>query len=317
MDDTYYLYYVDYRDNLVDHLNLLNQCVQQNNLYPITETIYDWWDHPEGYYLEEIENKMKSDGLEYVFDECRDDIQEWLGEHDKSTPVEDLLHNTGGQTFFYDLGVEVDGWHEAFLCAPWRGESEAQAAYKIRRKLGIKKGTKDAELIDLMVAQSSGGHLRIYFESDLDDLLKDDGEGDWRTITFNGKYNVALFDPMEGSGDYQTLELDCSFQFKRKNLFCSDKSVDRYPLEDAWGMCGDWCRKVETPFFSMEPVKKGKCKTSSTNTLAMQEAEYEKTFKAGGCTLGDTNLKRHRNVYYKNIIPCGLHCPHCGQFWID
>ena len=24
-----------------------------------------------------------------------------------------------------------------------------------------------------------------------------------------------------------------------------------------------------------------------------------------------------RDVYYKNEIPCGWHCPHCGQFWID
>lgn len=317
VDDQYTLYYVDYRDNLDGHTDLINKCVQENNLSPICENIDDWWDFPEGYELEEIKKSMEDKGFEYVYEECYEDIRDWLWDHDTSTPVDDLLGNTGHLVFFYDLGIEVDGWHEGFLCTPWRGESEAQAAYKIRRKLGIKKGTKEAEQIYDMCCQASGGHLRIYFESELQDLLKDDDQSDWKSIRFKGRYNVALYDPMEGSGDYVTIELDRTFSFNRANLFLSDKSVDRYTLQDAWGMCYDWCSRTETPFFSMETTKKGKCKTSSTNALAAQEAEYERVFKAGGCTRGDTNIKRHRDVYYKNIIPCGLHCPHCGQFWID
>ena len=318
VDDSYELYYVDYRDDLSYHKDLLEKCIRDNSLYPLSETVYEFWDYPEGYYLDQIRESMERDGFEYVFDECCEEIKEWIWDHDTSDPVKDLLGNTGGLTFFYDLGIEVDGWHEAFLCNPWRGETEAQAAYKIRRKLCIKKGTKEAGYIEQMVAEASyGGHLRIYFHADLNDLVDGyNGKDNPKTIVFKGHYAVAIYDPVNGSGWFEDMDIDCSFAFNRDNLFLSCKSVERYTIEDCYGMSDSWCERYAKPTFSNEPSKH-KTRTSSTSAIAAQEAEYERVFQAGGCTRGDTNHRRHRDVHYINEFPCRLECPHCGQEWID
>ena len=121
------LYYVDYNSNLNNETKTLQSCLTQNSLFPLSESVFDWWDYPEEHYLDEIKEKMRKDGVEHLFDEHLDDIRDWLYDNDKSTPVEDLLRNTGRIACFYDLGVELDcGWHEAFMCTPWRNESSSR-----------------------------------------------------------------------------------------------------------------------------------------------------------------------------------------------
>ena len=66
----------------------------------------------------------------------------------------------------------------------------------------------------------------------------------------------------------------------------------------------------------MKSVKKKLSKSHMTEHQR-QEAEYVKTFRKGGCTAGDINISRHRDVYYINDYPCGHKCPHCGTFWVD
>jgi hypothetical protein len=312
------LYFVDYRDNLDDHSDLINKCVQGNNIYPLSENVFDWWDSPEQYYIEQTRTNLENAGLGYLFDDCYDEICEYIWDHDESNPIEGLLANTRNQVYFYDLGIEVDGWHEAFLCDPWRGESEAQAAAKIRRKLGIKKDTDEAKYKNKLVAEASyGGHLRIYFESQLMDLLTSDERSDFKSIKFKGHFNVAIYNPTSGSGWFEDMDLDCTFRFNRKNLFLSCKDADRYTLEDCFGIFRDWCSRYDAPILSKDVTKSGVCRTSSTSKLAAQEAEYERVFKAGGCSCGDTDIRRHRGVIYINEFPCRNLCPHCGQEWID
>lgn len=313
------MYYVDYSDDLSKATDLLQECIEKNNLFPISEKVDDWWDYPEGEYIKEIEREMKRDGLDFD-DEWIDEIRDALWAKDTSDPVKDLLGNTGAISMYYSLGAEVDGWHEAFMCNPWRGDSEAMAEYKMRRALGIKKGTKAAEQIHKIVVNAPyGGEVRIYFETPLTDMLSteyDEYAKDYRTIHFKGTFAVALYSPTQGSGDYEEIELDLKVPFKRDNLAVSDS--DRYSLEECFGMCYDWLRETDTPQMSFEGRKQKKStEPSPAAQLRAREAEYERVFKAGGCTLGDTDYRRHRNVYYSNEIPCGSHCPHCGQFWID
>lgn len=52
------LYYVDYNSNLDNNTDTLAKCVADNNLYPISESIDDWWDFPEGTYLEGMKRQM-------------------------------------------------------------------------------------------------------------------------------------------------------------------------------------------------------------------------------------------------------------------
>ena len=319
-----HLYYVDYRDNLRDNTDLLQSCITKNNLYPLSENVFDFWDYPECYYYEEIRKAMREDGIEDLFDELRDEIDEYLYEHDDSDPVRDLLRNTGDVTCFYDLGVEVDcGWHEAVFCTPWRNETVASCAYKVRRKLGIQKGTPEAKQIYNICANATcGGTLRLYFKADVESLISGDNylnaedKQDFQQIRFKGKVAVAVYNPNQGAGDFDYIDIDCTLPFLRDNLAIS--KVDKYHLEDCFGMCGDWLNKCVTPILSVEPLKKKKTlKKSKISEDRKREAEYDAVFKAGGCTPGDMDITRHRDVYYDNTFPCGMRCPHCGTFWVD
>jgi len=323
------LYYVAYRDNLSErhHAGLLQKCIEKNSLQPLDEAVYDWWYYPEGEYLDEIRKAMERDDLEELYEENEEGIREWLWENDKSTPVEDLLRNTGGITFFYSLGMEVGGWHGGgFFCNPYRGESEAMAAYRVARKLGIRKGTGDYECIEELVSEAGGGgELRIYFETSVDELISgaeenrlywtnEDGKKDFKSMRFHGDVKIAIYNPNEGSGWETTIHLDRVFPFKRENLFVSE--TEKWDLESTFGMCGDWLRGKDAPAMLYKSCK-GVMKESKTAERNKREAELTRIFRAGGCTHGDMDMSRHRDVHYVNEVPCGSHCPHCGTFWID
>ena len=312
------LYYVDYNDNLCDNNELQEEILRANNLDPICEKIDEWWDSYEcaKSYIDDIRNKLDEEDIELT-DDDEDEIRDWLHDNDKSTPVDDVLHNTGSVNMFYSLGLEVEGWSEpGFMCQSYRSSSVAQEAYKIRRVLGIQKDTKDAELIESIVRNASyGGELRIYFSIGLKDILSEDMEQDFQQIHFKGSCTVAVYHS-NGSGDFEDIELDKAFPFTRDNLFTSKS--DKYSLENCFGLSSDWLRDSADPIFSTEPLKsKHKIAKSENATRIAQEAEYNKVFKAGGCSAGDMDYNRHRGVYYDNNIPCGSHCPHCKTFWVD
>ena len=37
------MYYVDYRDDLSEQTDLLQMCVDENSLFPISDKLDDWW----------------------------------------------------------------------------------------------------------------------------------------------------------------------------------------------------------------------------------------------------------------------------------
>lgn len=310
------LYYVDYRDNLDNNMNLLQKCVEKNNLFPLSESVYDFWDYPEGEYLEEIRKNMDSDGLADLYEENEEEIKEYLWEHDTSDPVKDLLRNTGQFTCFYSFGMDVCG-HVDDWCGSAREESEEMTAYKIRRFLGIKKGTKEDKKIQDLVSQAYyGGDLRVYFNTDLEDLIAGDAyaenKQDFQSVVLDGIVAIGVIDTFNGSGDFQEFEVHKSFPFNRDNLYISQ--TEHWGLEEIFG--GDVI-DTENVAFSMSPVKNKKATVSKTKARMEQEVKYEETFRAGGCTHGDMDMRRHRDVYYDNGFPAGSRCPHCGTFWID
>lgn len=316
MPDYVELYYVDYQDDLSNNMGIVQKCLEKNNLYPLEESVYDWWDFPEGQYLDEIHKNMKNDGLEDLFDENRDEIMEYLWDHDESTPVKDLLKNTGEVTCFYSFGVDVCGYIDSW-CGSAREESEDMTAYKIRKLLGIKKDTKEVEKISEMVSQAySGGDLRVYFNADIDDLISGDAyaeeKQDFQSIRLDGLVSIGIIDTHNGSGDFCEIEVHKSFPFNRENLFIS--SIEKWGLEDIFG--GDVI-DTENVSFSMESAKGKKAETSKTKARMAMEEQYKETFRKGGCTAGDMDIRRHRDVYYDNGFPAGDRCPHCGTFWVD
>ena len=328
--ERYELYYVDYRDRLDgrEHAELLQKCIDKNSLQPLGEIVYDWWEFPEEYTMNEIRKDMERDDLEELYEEYKEEIRDWLFDHDESTPVEDLIRNTPPITFFYSLGLDVDGWHSGgyMFGVPYRGESEKMAVYRIARKLGIKKGTGNYERIRELVSEAGGGgELRIYFETSIDELISgeeenrlywtnEDGKQDFKSMRFMGDVKIALYNPGEGSGWETTIYLDKTIPFKRENLFVSE--TEKWDLESTFGMCGDWLRDKDKPAMLYKSCK-GAIRESKNVERMKREAELNKVFRSGGCTHGDMDMSRHRDVKYVNEIPCGWHCPHCGTFWID
>ena len=312
------LYYVDYNDNLNDNNDLLEETLRANNLDPIHEKTNEWWDCCDSTksYIDDIRHKLEEEDIE-LSDDDEEEIRDWLYDNDKSTPTEDILRNTGDVAMFYSLGLEVEGWSEpGFMCQSYRSSSVAQEAYKIRRVLGIQKGTKEADLIESIVRNASyGGELRIYFSTDIQTVLSENTDEDFQQIHFKGSCTVTVYHS-NGSGDFEDIELDKAFPFTRDNLFTSKS--DKYSLEECFGLSRDWLRDSADPIFSTEPLKsKRKIAKSENASRIAHEAEYNKVFKAGGCSAGDMDYNRHRGVYYDNNIPCGSHCPHCKTFWVD
>lgn len=316
--DSYDLYFVNYDDDLNHSFKELNQCVQKNEMYPLTEKLDEWWHCPESYALEQIRKQMESDGFEEEYEAHEDEIREWLWDHDNSDPIKDLLRNTTALAIYYDLGYQADGWHEAFLCNPWRNTTEKQEVANIRRILGIKKGSKEDKTLAEIVANASyGGNLRIYFPmDDFYSMLTYDNEHDFQTIRFDGVFPVGIINSVNGSGWYEEIEIHKDFPFKRENMIFS--KCDHYSLESIYGQYDNWAKNFPMPIFSKDkPSSKRKLKESESAKELKRQAEDDATFRAGDCTFGDTDMSRHRDVYYDNNVPCGWHCPHCGQFWID
>ena len=312
------LYYVNYDDNLDNQHEVLQKCIESNNLYPLNDVVFDFWDYPESEYLAEIQRKMDEDGLGNEYHEHEDEIKDYLWEHDESTPVMDLLRNTTYPKFFYSLGIDLDhGWNCDFMAASRQNEAYAQSARRICQALGIKEDTPEVDaVLDLCINSPYGGELRIYFEASVVDMITDDKwdseKGDWKTIHFRGKCAVAVWDNTNGAGDFVKIEIDKEFPFVRENLQISDVA-EKYDIDSSCGLCGDWLDDCVKPEFSYEK-KSGNVNVSEA---VKREREFQRIFDAGGCSVGDSNLGRHHGVYYRNKIPCGWYCPNCGKIWYD
>lgn len=305
------LYYVDYNSDLSNHANLLQDCVSQNNLYPLSETIYDWWDFPEDEYINQIQRDMENDDVEWN-DDWIDEIKEWLWENDKSTPIDDLLRNTGEVMWFYSLGV---CYGELWRYDHYDDEQFEEDVKEICELLNIAPDSPQVEKIKSIRAESYyGGELRIYFKTELKKLLTEK-EDDFSAIQFKGKFSVALIDRMNGSGYYEDVELDLTLEFDRSNLFHA--KCEKYNIFEIFGIDNS-CIEDDEPKMLMEmPAETKEVAPSFQGAYLEAEAEYNRVFKAGGCTKGDMDITRHRHTTYRNSFPCGHICQDCGTFWID
>lgn len=296
------LYPVYYTDSFDEQLDLLQKCVEENSLYPLDKWVLDSWESAECHYLQKILKEMRNDGNERLMREHENDIIDWLYANDQSNAVEETLNNTSTQSFFYDLGV-------------WVNIEEEDVAEKVMRVLGIKDDTGDANGIrELCDNCFYSGSLRIYFEANVEDMIKGNGYSDgddWKTIYFHDYCMVAIHNTACGSGNFVRVELDKNFKFVRKNLQIS--RTERWSIEEVCELYGGWLSDCNSPLFDF---KTDGCEVSVSEQVK-RERKYQRVYEAGGCSFSDDNITRHRGVHYINTVPCGLKCPNCGRFWID
>lgn len=320
-----YLYYVDYRDSLDEHLETFQECIDSGNKDALYEKVDEWYsDDFEA--LESVENELKSD-LAHKYDLEEDEVDELVQEHedfiretirerDDSDVLKDLLRNTSKQVFRYDLGYEISD--TSFMPL-----AERRALLRdIKRIIGIPYKNKQWDnTLDMMIMQASyGGNLCIFFRDNVEDYLA--VEEDVKFLEFSGEVHVAIVDSYNGSGDHCEIGTNInkhSFKvpFNKNNLFL-DKVTKYSYTYDVCGMSSDWCEGTNVGFVrAKQRGRKRIVKDSSLNVHQQREKVLNAAWAKGKCSAGDMNMTRHRNVTYINNYPCGNKCSDCGTFWID
>ncbi|GAB6013631.1 hypothetical protein, partial [Viscerimonas tarda] len=244
-----------------------------------------------------------------VFETYMEEIEEKLYERNNSDVVGDLLKNTGKFSVFIDTGLEIEE-------GSWQWTRSEQSAWlnKIKRKLKITASTWDKDIRQMLSQASYGGQLVVYFYSNTDDLITG-SEKDWQSVSFTNPA-IAIIDTQGGSGDHCHLNgHSFTMPFVRENLFIDSYFKYNY-VNAVCGMNQDWCKDSQTAF-SYEKTARRKSEVSPLAAQALQDRKYAETYRNGGCTFGDMDIRRHHGVYYINDFPCGNKCPHCGTFWID
>ena len=312
LEPTYILHSADQRDNLNNYLKELQYMIQ-GNFEPIDELINRWtMDDYYGvdYAIDALEKEIQSEfnvdseRAHALYLKYEDYIRESIYDRDNSNLFQDLLRNTSDPAIFYDLDVYVGGYGEDI--------NSRMRTVKQALKIKLKDKTWDKELNEMILNAGYGGQLVIYFNISLDDLIGKQA----KTIIFEDPV-IAITDVAQGSGGNCDLPKHrVTFPFNRKNLYIC-RTIKYGYTHDVCGMSDDWCSNTTVKFLGRSSRE---IPTTSPTPIAQHlelEATYNKTFKNGGCTQGDMDMKRHRNTYYKNEFPCGTHCKDCGNFWID
>lgn len=313
LDKDYELVYIDYRDNMDEQMQAIQDAIHADDMSCIDESLDEWMMDAESdgvvYIINQVTEELANDYdidkdyAEELVEPFLDDLRDTIYERNTGDPVRDLLRNTSDPVCFYDTGLDD-------VPETWCLEKDEWEEYKdaIRSVLGIDGYDKDLD--ELLANASYGGRLVIYFRMDCWDLLHIVGN----TVTFTDPH-IALIDTYNGSGhDVWLKGATVTLPFDRTNLFI-DRTIKYNYTYEVCGMYSSWCDETRVSFSTVDnpaPVV-----PSSLHREMEVEKLYIQAFKAGGCTHGDMDMRRHRNTYYLNEFPCGTHCPHCGTFWID
>lgn len=309
------LVYVDYRDNLDEQTELIQQCINEGTFDALYEEVTEWYRDTEwdglSYYLTELKSDIEStfnlDDATDIMEQYEDEIRDEIYNRCDDDILKDLLKNTRSLVAHYDTGYEMEGgsWK-------WSDAEVRLERIKIKKFLQIKDSYFDSN-IDMMISQASyGGNLLIYFQiDDLQEFI--DNFNGTKSIKFFDAH-IGIIDHYNGSGDITDLPRhEFILPFNKDNVFLEESIKYNWTYSIA-GMVSDWCESTQYEFLT-EDV--GKIQTSTTNNLLKQEQTYNETYKNGLCTFGDMDYNRHRNKEYINNYPCGTKCKDCGTFWID
>ena len=317
LDKKYNLVYIEQRDRFEDkkQLKLVQKSIQEQDWIFIDEDQEDWlmdaryqgYDYARDELIKEVakgEDISVDDVKSFLETDDGYEIQDIIYERDESNPVLDLCRNTGELVFYYDTGMEVYdlGFDE---------ESKDDVVKGIKDTFSITDDSHDEDIY-IMLSQSQGGQLVVYFTSDIEPMMEVQG---MNRVEFKNAH-IAIVDHWNGSGD--SMELDgvkFSLPFDPKNLFI-DKCIKYNYTYEVCGMDDSWCASTRFGFYH-EDGQDVEVKVSSTHQQELLEDKYDMTYRNGSCTNGDMDVNRHRNTFYRNDYPCGTHCPNCGTFWID
>jgi hypothetical protein len=307
LDDSYELIYIDYNEYFEDAKDV-ERIVQDGN----TDFIYeegDWWLENRwesiNYFIKELEEEHGE-----ISDEDKEEIREYLEENDISDPGKQLMKNTSSGYFYYSLGIEIEN-HDGHACC--EEGCEERIVNNIMKLLKTKNPETKKSVREVVANAGYGGSLVIIFEDSIENLLN---QG--TVIDFDQTAEICIMDRKQGSGWSAPLNTNITVEFNRQNLHCDEGAPGYSFTKDVCNLTKGFMGKcIIRNKKSKDTIIK--LQINETEQYKMQqEKEYERRWKEEGkCTFGDINIKRHKDTYYLNKYPCGTHCPHCGQFWVD
>ncbi len=310
LDDKYYLYYVDRGDSLDGRLQELQETIQDPESHTLWETVFEHWWGELDYAKSELIKSMvdtfdiEEDEAQELWDEHEDHLRDIIYDRDASTPIQDLLRNTGDQAMFYSTGIEVGDW----------SMNADEKLKDLKEELKITTDEQDDDFHTMLSQASYGGEVVIYFTGILTDWVNhNDLDMQGNLITFRGCY-IAIIDTGNGSGDHMWFGGNISLPFKRDHVFICANIGYSY-THKVCGMSNSWCE--DTAYTITEELLVPKLEKSSIASTEKQKAKYATIYKEGGCTFGDMDITRHRKTSYENGYPAGTKCADCGTFWID
>lgn len=253
----------------------------------------------------ELKKKLTAEikaAVDRFFDDNRDAIE---GEIEKRAKYEtNALARLASQTQKRIVFIEV-----AYL-DEWDCRDERDVAMTVTA-ISQKLGMEDDGLRELVENAAGCRHMVVFFTVSVEDYLLNDEARD--TITIK-KPVLALVDFVEGAGYDIRLKGDVSLPYSRKAVLI-DGSVGYSYTEDVCSLSSSWCDSEIK--FSFEGRESDGKEPMALSIRADQE-RYEAAYKAGGCTLGDVNIKRHRKTKYHNDPGrARTQCDSCGQVWMD
>lgn len=308
-----YLYHTDYNDNLDYHLQEIQDEINKPFSGHLDELINKWNVNDSiDEYIDSLRDELLKSFSEKTTERAllkfNEEIDNYLFSKDISDPIGSLLSNTTNEVLFYDFDVFIDDNYSNLK----------ERIRSIKKCLKIKSSDKkyDEELVELTENASYGGYLVIYFLPEQWEDFTERDEKNENAITFYGNVEVAIINTGNGSGYNVTLK---DFEIKNLKLNNYKIKIDRnISYSYVYEVCGLFASFCEDTKYKFSKIKKYKpLNESEIDSHMREEKEYDKTFNSGGCTTGDMNIKRHRNVFYINNYPCGNKCPHCNTFWID
>lgn len=302
------LNYIDYRDCIENDKDIELLVNSKDGREQFEEKMFENWSG-EGQYesIDYIITELEKDnGVKYT-DNTKELIREWCYSHDTSDILGGLLKNTGSKYFYYDLGMEVEGWGSDY------DKQEREIMKLLRtRSVGVRKAVREA------LINSDGGQLVVLFEEDIDNLIGDGSDEAGKVIAFGVKASICVMDRLNGSGWYSELGEELVASFDRNNLH-SDEGAGGYSFTgDVCGMTRGFMSGATIRNKRASDKVVGAVRNEEAEARQAREARYEKKWReTKECSAGDMDIKRHENTPYRNEYPCGNKCEKCGTFWID
>lgn len=299
------LVYMDYSNNLDNSSDVLEELLRTG----CSDEILEWFIDTKWESIDEVISQYEDE----LSERERQEMIDWLYDHDTCDVEKELLKNTEDKLFFIETDIIMQIFND------YDNESRKQQAKLL--KPFVKNETQKKELEYIQLEQFYQAPLSFYFYLSPRDLFDELHKNESKYIIIRHCY-IANVDRMNGSNNIcNNAVFDIRIEKAKflKSFGVDDNKNNGY----GWGRIANQTNYTEAVVFATDCRQK---ECIEVNPYFSEEREREQILqenwdKTGRCRKGDfdTNFNRHsgEKVYENVPMNCGTRCSNCGTFWID